>query len=437
MKHLLILICCLTTIFLSSCNQEDFAQSEPNYEVEQTSNSETIATTSYRVSIDDALASADIILSKIDDTSTRSSKSRNVKNISYVTEQKTRSGETDTLLYVVNYEDNQGFAILGADVRTAPIYCISNEGEINLSDTIHNKGLALLYNSYIHDASYSTSNFAKFSNNGFVIPPGFDPYPEQPDWGERIITYYQDTKPKLSKYVSRWGQDKPFNSECKTGPLSALQYHKVGCVPLACAQIMSYYQWPVSYNGVTLNWDELSTWPEAYYTLMCPYWLAAFLNDVGITLNKYQDESSDNTLVSDPNVIQNFHKFGYQNIGDKQVLTHANASKAIENGPILVTGEPYANSVDDGHAWVMDGYLYYKEVWNAIANPSHTLYYQLYHCVWGWYGKNNGYFTCPDNGYITTHPSQYAEDDLKETNPNVANYVFDKLYFWSNFKPVK
>lgn len=81
-------------------------------------------TNTHRVSLHDALNRADALLSQIGDPTTRS-KTRKVKSVEYLTNTLTRSGTIDTTLYLVNYENNGGFALLGADKRVRPIYAIS------------------------------------------------------------------------------------------------------------------------------------------------------------------------------------------------------------------------------------------------------------------------------------------------------------------------
>ncbi|MCM1005964.1 MAG: Spi family protease inhibitor [Prevotella sp.] len=141
----------------------------------------------YRVSLDDALSVADKIMGDIEISPTR--KSRTIRNVKYVTEPNTRSGATDTLLYVVNYDDDMGFAVLGADVRSQPVYAIASEGEFNLSDSTTNPGLEMLYAYYQNDAARSIRDGNVNPGDSLFLP---DPYPGliKPDFGERTITIF-------------------------------------------------------------------------------------------------------------------------------------------------------------------------------------------------------------------------------------------------------
>lgn len=412
----------------SMCDNDSILEF-PNYESE-----ESIPCNPYRVPLKDALTTAHSLLRQLDDIGTR--KPRYAESVEYVTTDMphTRNGQEDTILYIVNYADNAGFAILGADSRLDPIYGISTDGRLDLSDTINNKGLAMCIRQIQTAASskYCIGVLDTVSGNLGNWKPT---EPIKPDFGERKITYYKRVLPKLGAYPSRWDQGTNFNKYC---PYTYVSWpYQVGCGPLACTQIMSYYRWPTSFSGNTLDWDTILNWnyDDSTTPYTCPDILARFLRYAGDTLHAvYNDGGSGQTSVTQADITNNFHKFGYGYIGHPEELLHSTASVAIESTPILVIGEGAGNG---GHCWVIDGYLHYKEEWDAIANPSHTLLYSMYHCVWGWSGKNNGYFTWTDNSVAGTTPFKYEDGDKEETSESLSKLRFYNLKFWSNFKPQK
>ncbi|MCM1005963.1 MAG: C10 family peptidase [Prevotella sp.] len=234
----------------------------------------------------------------------------------------------------------------------------------------------------------------------------------------------------------------PYNLCCfSNGPLSTGQRCQVGCVPLACVQIMSYYQWPTSFKGIPIDWDAILNYPEANYGFQCPYSLSMLFKYVGDELNAAWN--TDVTKVSNASLISNFSSFGYQAIGKNKQLTHSAGSNALKNGPILVCGDDAnAEKGDPGHMWVMDGYLSYKEKWpGVIYNPGReetdAVYYHLFHCIWGWYGYNNGYFAVPNGQSTGTVTENYDEIDLGKNNPAYKDYKYINLTYWSDFKPNK
>ena len=125
----------LVVLLLGSCSN-DFV--EPAIK----SADNTDATT--RVDMQTALDRAEKMLAKIEGGKTRS---RRVASIRYLSiDGKTRSaGSLDSLYYIINYADNGGFAVAGADTRLDGIYAISEEGHLEESDVEDNPGLQYFF----------------------------------------------------------------------------------------------------------------------------------------------------------------------------------------------------------------------------------------------------------------------------------------------------
>lgn len=92
----------------------------------------------FRISLEDASNRAESIINLIEkERHTRSNGKRTIRSVDYYINPSTRGGESiDTLLYLINYGDEQGFALVSADERLDPVYAISDEGHLNFSDTI-------------------------------------------------------------------------------------------------------------------------------------------------------------------------------------------------------------------------------------------------------------------------------------------------------------
>lgn len=108
----------LVVLLLGSCSN-DLMES-----VNQSSGTSGATT---RVDMQTALDRAERMLAKIEGGKTRS---RRVASIRYLNiDGKTRAeGSIDSLYYIINYADNGGFAVTGADTRLDGIYAISEEG---------------------------------------------------------------------------------------------------------------------------------------------------------------------------------------------------------------------------------------------------------------------------------------------------------------------
>lgn len=130
MKKLHFIIFLLTALAFYGCiNEEPFLSTVEN-EVMPKSNRDN----PYRISINDAIKYSDRLLADIDNINTRSPrKVESVKAVTVMTS--TRSSEciNDTILYIINYEDDEGFAIVSADKRAIPVYAISETGHFEIN----------------------------------------------------------------------------------------------------------------------------------------------------------------------------------------------------------------------------------------------------------------------------------------------------------------
>lgn len=178
------------------------------------------------IPLDEAIKTAEVEFSKIYET--RSSNSLRVANYEYLYP-KTKSEDSEELygFYVVNFDDNSGFALLSADRRREELYGISNEGSLHLSDTLFNVGLKCYLNTIRNDSII----FRPFNPNpGVVIP-------------KESVTVHG---PLLQGFMSKFHQSYPYNKYC---PMIDGKYTLAGCVPVAVSTVMGFHQWPKSITG--------------------------------------------------------------------------------------------------------------------------------------------------------------------------------------------
>ena len=119
-----------------------------------------------KISLKEALVLAEDMVGTLDSCVTRAS-ARNVKSIDNIKRRvATRSNGNNSGYYLINYDDNQGFAIVSSYKCDNPVFAFSNEGNLNLSDTASNLGLAAYLNSLPDNSVQGT---------------GGDPNPTGPD----------------------------------------------------------------------------------------------------------------------------------------------------------------------------------------------------------------------------------------------------------------
>ena len=375
----------------------------------------------HRVSLQDALKRAESLLSQIGDPATRS-KTRKVKSVEYLQNQLTRSGAIDTTLYLVNYENNAGFALLGADDRVRPIYAIADTGRMNVVDTIKNKGLAMFFRNTETDVASLLGGGIQIDTT--IVQPPIDP-------GIPTIEYIvaRQTEPLLGVNATYLGQRYPYNIYCPI--LSNGDRAVVGCAAVATAQIMMYNEWPLYVGGNLIPWNQMNSIGTANYERIA--FLLRLLGEPQYLNMQYGLDVSSSILGRERTILISL---GYIDPGPLNNFNEENVVEILERGedneigggPILVIGN--FTEEGDSHIWVIDGYLQYYKVQDHVYIPQDI----LYHCVWGWGGDSNGYF------YWKSTESFGGEADIRDCEPYEGEYItppYNNIKYYNVFRPNK
>ena len=330
----------------------------------------------YLLSKNSALENAEKMFSILNKKTTRSA--RPVATIDrFQTKQSYTRGSSMELsnrgFYIINYGNNDGFAIVSADKRDSHVYAISEEGHINLSDTLQNSGL----NWYLNDAMPEMSDLA--------IKNPIDTTTYKPI---DIPWYYNETlsEPLLKGFMSQFHQLSPYNKYCNSGAPYYYSPRYVGCGPLAVGTIMGYFKWPNAAEGTTFQWDQMHSnrYDDGWSRLFEIVGRQHYLN------SDYSNPLSTGT--SPANYIKAFRNMGYINQKLVNFSTTLVGNELKSNKPVLCRGNH--KDLLDGHAWVIDGgYVIESEVRPIIKDEKPEIVFRYYfNCVWGWNGSNNGYF---------------------------------------------
>lgn len=140
---------------------------------------------SFIVSPDSAIAISNQAIQAIaEQNETRNSSGREVNSVSLISLSpsiRTRAANEksiNTSLYFINYKDNKGFSIVSSDKRLRPLYAVSDTGNIAISDTITNKGLALFFQGVekdMQDAAQDTLELSECGTKQEVFSPQVRP----------------------------------------------------------------------------------------------------------------------------------------------------------------------------------------------------------------------------------------------------------------------
>lgn len=244
----------------------------------------------HSISIDEARQRAQYAISFLAENETSATRShpvnRRIREISALTTPKTRSVSDnsylpDTVVYVCNFEDNQGFSIISADNRIPePLLAVVGSGSFNPDDSVDNPGFALFLAGAEDYIARSIEEYEskKDSMDAVVtwkiessLPNGF--FDIETSATTHIKTRSTEPGSSYTKHVRvttlpwetyrqvgpllpvEWGQSDPYNDIVKyksngTAP--------TGCSATAVAQIIAYWKWPTSYNEQVFDWDEIN-----------------------------------------------------------------------------------------------------------------------------------------------------------------------------------
>ncbi|MDE6352114.1 MAG: Spi family protease inhibitor [Muribaculaceae bacterium] len=421
---------CLLIVILSSCSNVD-----PILE-EAWDNSLELETSKYR-SLEDALEIAQN--NPFIQTSTRTKNSIDRSAVHIIVKNNSRSLDADTLMYVVNYENNNGFSIISADKGLPDILAITEKGHYNPETKMKN----IPFQEYISSLEKSLSDYSTNKVYGLTKP---DPLPGQ----EPFVRYRTEESSKTlvnigPKVKVNWGQE---GCEGKYAP------NKIaGCTNIACAMIMSYFQHPTQItltfpdrpvSSTILPWSEMSKHSgldksfgtcNDDATASAHEAISLLVRELGYRNNSdYSNPESTSTGVNA--IIKTMNELGYNtpsfaSFNEKSLLSLSDGIiSLIAYREIAENGE----TKRIGHNWLIDGHkriektvVVYKIEWlpgwleekESYLTTERTITDYVHH-NWGWDGDCNGYFF-----YGTYNPQNGIEYD----NPNAYNRINREYYY--------
>lgn len=410
MKRLCFIILC--GLILYSCSKDETVTNYLESNKGNTSNYRTLA---------EALQIAQDAASMVNDSVETRAASRtrivDTKNVRVITSPGTRSfsANNDTLLYVLNYEDEKGFAVVSANKATEGLLAVTEDGSYEeSSDAYHDTGIS---NFMELAKSYATRGPEDSLEVDFFIP---------------IDTIYTTKGPLISV---KWGQRYPEGKYCPN--------LRSGCAVTAAAQIFSYYKHPTSIaltypnadiNNQVLDWDEMRK-HILYYTPngMCTmqYCLAndSAHNMIG-RLCRQLGHLSDMEYYTEPDTASATDRMliwyailnsGYSCPLWEEYITGKAHQNIQYNKPVLFSGGDVVSW--KRHIWIVDGYkkmtVRYTTLHPDRPPFSRITYYN--HINWGWNGRNNGYFL--DNIFDTQNYQNLDSSPYSTVNINFTHEI--------------
>lgn len=376
-------------------------------------------------SYEEALAIAQASIPMLEESTTFTRSGDNIRKIDlkdrkvFKLDAKTRTNSdiNDTLIYVFNFEDNAGFALVSASKNTEGLLAITEQGYCDPNVKSENEGFEMfkeMAKQYVLQSSP-------------IVRTPSDPIVETKD----SITYSFST---VGPYVTvKWGQTLPEGEFCSNG--------HAGCTNTAMAQIMSHFNQPTSINITyagadvsyqTMNWTNMKAHATGHTLSSCSNanthkTIGRLLRQLG-ELNGSQYYSNGETGTSTYYVAPStFGGFQYT-CGSWESYSSLIVRTNLNQGQLyLVYGYNYTF---DGHTWVLDGYRTMTKTIRKMARTAtsgwfftgeeNIIYTHYPHYNWGWYGNCDGYFL--EGIYETTQGTVY-DSSAHSGSYNFCYYV--------------
>lgn len=143
-------------------------------------------------------------------------------SIDFIVDTKSRSDNPDTLIYVVNFSNNDGYALIANDRTDNKLLGIVPRGSYSVENGTDNPGL----NYYLN---YAKNYVSSTLSTQWELDTTYKRNPEYKIVYDTI--YYYHCNPRLGEI--EWGQGMLYGKYCPNTIC--------GCVPLAMGQIIAYY----------------------------------------------------------------------------------------------------------------------------------------------------------------------------------------------------
>lgn len=286
----------------------------------------------------------------------------------------------DTLAYILNRGDNDGFIIISSDNRIFPILAFSESGTFKYKED-YNDVVYANFISRLDERLRSVEN----SDSIVQVPEGFP-------------VGCMKSYPKVS-YT--WTQTSPFNNCVVKDHPNCL----AGCVAIAMAQAMVHCKDTLVYKK-----QESGEPVDKTYNLKMIREALADPDSIPVTYDSAMDEAAELVYQIGHDVKMNYgttlsgtdYKLmtplfkGLEFIVREPDFTEYTensrdiANSLLNDDIICVVGKGGPSGDRNNHAWIIDGCEF---CWAENRPPYHNVTNLFLHCNWGWGGDCNGYYS--------------------------------------------
>lgn len=402
----------------SSCEKDDVEGGQnslrPQEQKEQPLNYRALFSSHHTIGLDEAknVALDASVMFDGGDNGLRSGKARSIGDVRVMQSDRKslRSGSSkaldlpDTLAYLVNFEDNAGYAIVCADDRVGcPLLAYVPEG--SLDDAAENPSLSAVLSNMKDCLLNSIEDFeAKKDSMRKVAETQLEDDTVSLRSAGGTVTYYTfNTQMSVPQFVStQWNQNPSPYYDYLPICSSTNNHMYAGCSVVAAAQVIAYYEYPTNMDGWAFNWSGMKVVPNAV-DIRNPLdrnSVGALMYFIGQHANaNYTCTGTGASVYTICNWLRS--SYGYQTESFAYSFDRIVPYLNLRN-PLMMHGFDTRYNPAVGHAWVLDGYVTAAVVcYQAIVNNGNitnltyltTVYGNSYlHVNWGWGGSSDGYF---------------------------------------------
>lgn len=390
--------------------------------VESIESREAVIISKYEVSQEEALQDLNSELDFLYGESTRSNgilvaDVKSVKLDDIVSSTRSVDIEVDDVLYIVEFADGKGSAILGADRRVEDVFAVLEEGVISIED-FQNAADGVETDKL---TTYLAGLIADEAMDQLLGDTTTLPFPGQGD--ELRYGYFEYTtiveEDEECFLRTKWGQGYPFNNLCynEDGALCP-----AGCVTISAAQtiLYSYPSYPIPYGIILVdpeNEEATTSFDRRLLNLKCDdiilspaqqlsvdaevasyvYKLAQLLK---IRLQPGGSGGNTSKIVDILTATGLYNEVDYVEVVNDDFMGVVRDQLYIRKLPAPFRGGQVNSS--SGHSWVLDAFKYLKQNEYLCTMEGNTLVDREFwgvketkkvHCNFGWNGMCDGYYT--------------------------------------------
>ncbi len=358
--------------------------------------------------------------------------------------------DLEDLVYIANFEDGAGYAVLAADDRLPSILAIVDEGSLSPAQLVETARGEYDDPSKAPVAPGVVQYLLGFGSGkiaplyiGGDKPPVVTDSTKLPTGPRYVYGAWKKTAGRLPIIQTKWGQWKPFNQFVSREHLAC----PVGCNAVATGQMIATMLYNRGRNissigNRTVNWSNMDTvLNRAYKGSMRTFEssdintysmeVANFLYGVGLELKTTYTPTGSSSSIT--NTCELLKKLKFNGVAWREYDSGTIYSMVTNQAhPVWVQGNNKDN--EDVHSWVIDGTYrrtrtveYYSGL-SLISKYNQTE--TLFHCNFGYKGVSDGYY--PTEVFDLSEGPLFLEPNYGDNEKFIQEFDFsyNKYYIY-------